>query len=212
MKKERRKYFITGLLIILPVLCTVYLLVSLFIFFDNILGRYISRLTVAYLGFKVPGLGLLVFILITSFAGFFATNFIGRKLLLYFEKIWFKFPVIKRVYPAIKQIINFLFMPKGHSDIQKVVLVEYPRKGVYTVGFVTNRSDKAIEAKAHHELLNVLIPSVPSPFTGFIIMVPLREVIFLDIGIEEAIKLFVSGGVVNPSDVISNVNSDTMLR
>lgn len=207
MRRERRKYFITGLLIILPVLCTVYLFVSLFVFFDNILGRYVSRLTIAHFGFKIPGLGLLIFIALTFGAGIFATNFLGRKLLLYFERLWLKFPIIKRIYPAIKQIISFFFTPKNHSEIQKVVLIEYPRKGIYTVGFVTNRSDKSIEEKAGRELLNVLIPSVPSPFTGVVVLVPLKDVIFLDIGIEEAIKLFISGGVVNPGESLSSLNS-----
>ncbi len=211
MKKQKRKVFFTGLLIILPVLCTVYLLVSLFVFFDSILGRYVSRLTVAYFGVKIPGLGLLVFILLTFAAGFFATNFLGYKLLLYFERLWLKFPVIKRVYPAIKQIVNFFFMSKGHSETQRVVLVEYPCKGIYSMGFVTNRSDKFIEEKIGKELLNILIPSVPNPLTGLIIIVPVNEVIFLDIGIEEAVKFFVSGGVVNPSEIIGRADTNSAI-
>lgn len=200
MKKEKRKYFITGFLIVVPVLSTIYLFISLFAFFDNILGRYISRLTILYLGYRIPGLGLLIFILIIFFTGFFATNFIGRKLLLYFENLWLKFPVIKKVYPAIKQIVKFFFTPREHSEKHKVVLIEYPCKGLYSIGFVTNRSDKGIEDKVHKELLNVLVPSVPNPFTGFVVLVPAKEVIFLDMGVEEAVKFIISGGVVNPGE------------
>lgn len=203
MKHEKRRYFITGLLIVLPVLITIYLFVSLFAFFDNILGRYISRLTIAYLGLKIPGLGLLVFLVFIFVTGFFATNFIGRKLLLYIESFWFKFPIVKKVYPAAKQVIKFLFTPKIHEQIQKVVLVEFPRKGAYSLGFVTNRTDKRIQEKTGgKELLNILIPSVPNPLTGFLIFVPPEEATVLDMSVEEAVKMIVSGGVLNPKDLI----------
>jgi uncharacterized membrane protein len=200
--KKKRKYFLTGLLIVLPVLITVYLFISLFAFFDNILGRYISRLTLTYLGFKVPGLGLLVFILLIFSTGFFATNFIGRKLLHYLENFWFKFPVIKKIYPAAKQVTRFLFSPRDPSALQRVVLVEYPSKGVYSIGFITNHVDKEIQEKTGKELLNVLIPSVPNPLSGFVVLVPRVEVINLDMTVEEAIKIIVSGGVLNPKDSI----------
>ena len=189
-------------MIVLPVLVTVYLFVSLFSFFDNILGRYISRITLAYLGVKIPGLGLLVFILLIFLTGFFATNFIGRRLLLYLEGFWFKFTIVKNVYPAAKQVTRFLFSQKLEGRMQKVVLVEYPSKGIYTIAFVTNHADKEIEIKTGKELLNVLIPSVPNPVTGFMIIVPRAEVIYLDMSIEEAIKIIVSGGVLNPKDLI----------
>ncbi len=209
MRHEKRKYFITGLLIVLPVLITTYLFISLFAFFDNILGRYINRLTVFYLGYKVHGLGLLVFIVLIFFTGFFATNFIGRRLLLYVESLWSKFPVIGKIYPAAKQIIKFLFTQKIQGQIEKVCLLEYPRKGIYSIGFVTNQADKAIEGKVGgKELLNILIPSVPSPLTGFLIIVPKEDVIFLDMTIEDAVKIIVSGGVFNPKDLIEKRVSD----
>ena len=202
MKHEKRKYFFTGLLIVLPILITIYLFVTLFLFFDNILGRYIAHLTVATLGYRIPGLGLLVFLLLIFLTGFFATNFIGRKFLLYVESLWSKFPVIKKVYPAAKQITKFLFGQNVQGHVQKVVLVEFPRKGTYALGFVTNHSDKTISAKAGRDLLNVLIPHVPSPWSGMLILVPVEEAVFLDITIEEAIKIIVSGGVLNPKDSI----------
>jgi len=202
MKKEikKKRYFFTGLLIVLPILITVYLFISLFAFFDNILGRYISRLTLAMLGYKIPGLGLLVFVAIIFFTGFFATNFIGRKFLLYMESLWFKFPIVKKIYPAVKQVTQFLFGQKIQGQFQKVALVEYPRKGIYSLGFVTNQTDKAICDKTGRELLSILIPSVPNPVTGFVIFVPREEVVFLDMGVEDAVKIIVSGGVFNPSD------------
>jgi uncharacterized membrane protein len=200
MKFEKKKYFVTGLLIILPVLVTIYLFVSLFAFFDNILGRYISGISVAYLGHKIPGLGLLLFVVLIFFTGFFATNFIGRKFFIYLERLWFRFPIVKKVYPAIRQITSFLFTPKIQNQLQKVVLVEYPSKGIYSIGFVTNQSDKEIAEKSGRDLLNILISSVPNPLTGFLILVPKQDVIFLDMSVEDAIKIVVSGGVLNPKD------------
>lgn len=208
MGKAKRKYFLTGLLIVLPVLVTIYLFIQLFAFFDNILGRYISRLTIAYFDVKIPGLGLLVFIFLIFVTGFFATNFLGRKLFLYFESFWFKFPLIKKIYPAAKQMTHFLFGQKIKGQIQKVVLVEYPRKGIYVVGFVTNGADKEIQDKARKELLNVLIPTVPNPLTGFLIHVPREEVVYLDMSVEEAVKMIVSGGVLNPKDAINHTPGD----
>jgi uncharacterized membrane protein len=202
MKRKKRKYFITGFLIVLPILTTVYLFVTLFLFFDNILGRYIAYFTVAYFGYKIPGLGLLVFILIIFLTGFFATNFIGKKFLLYIENLWSRFPVVKKIYPAAKQITKFLFGQNIQGHVQKVVLVEFPRKGCYALGFVTNHSDKTISEKVGKDLLNVLIPHVPSPWSGMLILVPTEEVIFLNISIEEAIKIIVSGGVLNPKDLL----------
>lgn len=203
MAKEKRRYFVTGLLIVLPVLITAYLFISLFLFFDNILGRYLSRITIAYLGFKIPGLGLLLFIFLVFGTGFFATNFIGRKLLHYFENIWFKFPFVKKIYPAAKQITKFLFSGKLEGQLQKVVLLEYPSSGIYSYGFVTNRSEEEVRQKIREEeLVNVLIPSVPNPLTGMLVVVPRCKLIFLDMSVEDVVKILVSGGVLNPKDLL----------
>jgi uncharacterized membrane protein len=201
MKSEKRKYFLTGLLVVLPALVTLYLFISLFAFFDNIIGRYISRITLHYLGYKIPGLGLLLFIVLIFVTGFFATNFIGKRFLRFLEQFFLKFPFIKKIYPAIKQITEFLFSQKIEGHLQKVVLVEYPRKGIYIIGFVTNRAPEELSRKIGQELLNVLIPSVPNPITGFVICFPKSEVIVLDMSIEDGVKLIVSGGVYNPKDL-----------
>ncbi|MFA5039095.1 MAG: DUF502 domain-containing protein [Candidatus Omnitrophota bacterium] len=201
-RPTNRRYFLTGLLIVLPILATLYLCVSLFLFFDNILGRYISRVTEASVGFKIPGLGLLVFILLIFFTGLLAANFIGRGLLSFFEKFWLRFPVIKNVYPAAKQITHFLFSPDVKKGVRSVALIEYPRKGIYTLCFVTNKTGPYFEEKlGGEELYNILVPSVPSPLTGYYIMVPKKDVTLLDLSIEEAMKLIVSGGVLNPKDL-----------
>ena len=206
MKKEikKKRYFFTGLLIVLPILITVYLFISLFSFFDNILGRYISRLTLAILGYKIPGLGLVVFAAIIFFTGFFATNFIGRKLFRYLESFWFKFPIVKKVYPAAKQITHFLFGEKLQERFQKVALAHFPSKDSYSLCFITNETTESIKAKTGKDLMNVLIPTVPNPITGFLLFIPREDLIFLDMSIEEAVKIVVSGGVLDPKDLLKH--------
>ncbi len=205
MKRERKKrpYFLTGLLIVVPLLVSVYLFVSLFTFFDNILGRYINGWAVGYFGVRVPGLGILLFVIVIFATGFFATNFLGRRLVAYVERLWKRFPVAGKIYTAAQQVTRFLFgssMTAGQP--RKVVLVEYPRKGVYTIGFATKEADPHVCEKSGRELINILIPSVPSPLTGFLVLVPREEIIFLDIGVEEAMKIIVSGGVLDAKDAV----------
>jgi uncharacterized membrane protein len=203
MKPLGKRYFLTGLLVVLPALATIYLFVSLFLFFDNILGRYISKLTEAYLGFSIPGLGLLVFLLIVFWTGALATNLIGRRLLGLFEKLWLKFPFIKSIYPALKQIAQFLFSHKVNEGLRRVALVEWPRKGMHILCFVTNQTGPyLVEKLGREEYCNVLIPSVPNPVTGFYVIVPKRDLIFLDLSVEDAMKLIISGGVLNPRDLL----------
>lgn len=203
MARERRTYFLTGLLIVLPVMVTIYLIVSLFSFFDNLIGRYLHHFEFEYFGGRIPGLGILVFLVLVIAVGAVATNLIGRRLLVFFERFWVKFPVVKRVYPAVKQITRFLFGSRMQGKFEKVALLEYPRKGIYSICFVTNETSDEIRQKAHgKELLNVLVPSVPSPFTGLLVLVPKEELTFLDMGIEDAMKIFLSGGVLNPGDMI----------
>ncbi|MGE5279906.1 MAG: DUF502 domain-containing protein [Deltaproteobacteria bacterium] len=202
-ERKKRRYFLTGLLIVVPLLVSVYLFVSLFSFFDNILGRYINGWAVDYFGFHVPGLGILLFVLVIFVTGFFATNFIGRRLVAYFERLWTRFPVAGRIYTAAQQVTRFLFgSSMSVGEPRKVVLVEYPRKGLYTIGFATKESDPHACAKSGQRLVNVLIPSVPSPLTGFLVLVPREELIFLDIGVDEAMKIIISGGVLDAKDTI----------
>ncbi len=208
MMKEikKKRYFITGLLIVLPILITAYLFISLFAFFDNILGRYISRLTLALFGYKIPGLGLLVFAGIIFFTGFFATNFIGRRFMRYLESFWFRFPIVKKVYPAAKQITHFLFGEKLQGKFQKVALARFPHKDCYSLGFITNETTESIKAKTGKDLMNVLIPTVPNPITGFLLFIPREDLIFLDMTIEEAVKMIVSGGVLDPKDLLRHAS------
>jgi len=129
---------------------------------------------------------------------FFATNFFGKQLYHYFEGLLLKLPFFKQVYPAFKEISLFLFSGE-RLKFKQVVLIEYPRKGIFSLGFLTNETAaRAITEKIRQDLCHVFVPSAPGPLTGFLIMVPKKEVIYLDISVEQTIKLIVSGGVVSP--------------
>jgi uncharacterized membrane protein len=125
-----RTYLLTGIALILPIVITVYILVGLFRFTDGLLGRYINYYFRSNFGYTIPGLGLLLFLLIILTVGFFATNFLGKKLLHLLEKLFLKIPFVSKIYPHAKQFINFV-VAKDKPSFKKAVLVEYPRKGVF---------------------------------------------------------------------------------
>ena len=192
MKKIRR-YFLTGLAVGLPVILTIYIIVVIFSFIDGILGGFLDRL----LGFHVPGLGFILSVIIIFLIGFLATVLIGKKIFINLENIFLKFPLIHQIYPSAKQIINFLFS-KDKPQFKKVVLIEYPRKGIWSLGFITNEAVQEVKTVTGQDLLNVFIPSSPGPITGYLIFVPKQDVVFLEMTIEDGLKLIISGGVVNP--------------
>ncbi len=192
-----KKNFIAGILVILPLLLTVYVLVVFFQFADSILGKFINTYLRDTLGFYIPGLGLILFLIIIFFVGFLTTHFLGKRVYLIFERVLQRLPFIRHIYPSVKQIIEFLFASQ-YRRFKRVVLVEYPRIGIWSIGFVTNEGFKEAREKTKQDLLSVFIPSSPGPLTGFFVLIPHQEVIFLDIPIESAVKLVVSGGLLNP--------------
>ena len=193
-----KRYFIAGVLVILPLLITIYILVVFFQFVDGILDRFINNYLREFLGFYIPGLGLILVLITIFLVGFLTTHFLGRRLYLILDKTLRKFPLVRHIYPAAKQIIGFLFASQ-QQRFKKVVLVEYPRRSIWSIGFITNEGFQEIRQKTKRDLLNIFIPSSPGPLTGFFTLIPRKEVIFLDIAVEDAIKLVVSGGLVNPA-------------
>lgn len=198
-----RGYFITGLAIFLPVAITLYILVQVFRFFDNILGRFINFFLMKRIGFYIPGLGIILFILVVFLIGFFTRHFFGKKIFPFLERIFLlKPPLVRQVYPAIKKIINLVFS-KEKPTFKKAVLVEYPRKGIYSLGFVANEGmQEAKEKTKQDDLVNVFIPTSPSPFSGFLIIVSKKDLIYLDVSMDKAFELIISDGILNPEDVI----------
>lgn len=192
-----RTYFFTGLAVSLPLFGTCYILYILFSFTDNLLGRFINAYLDKKLGFSIPGLGILLFLLLILFAGILAKNLLGKTILHGIEKSIIRLPLIKQIYPPLKQIVDFFFSSK-ELVFKKVVLVEYPRKDIWSLGFIVNDGIPKAKEVLKQDLLNVFIPSTPSPLTGLFILVKRQDTVLLDISIEDALKIVVSGGVLNP--------------
>lgn len=192
-----KRYFGTGLLITLPVFFTLYLLFTVFRFIDGIWGKVINYYVKKHLGFTIPGLGIILGMVTVFIIGFVATHFASRRLFRAIERWFMKFPLIRQIYPSARQVVNSLFSRESPA-FKKVVLVEYPSKGIWSVGFLTNESFKEANDKAGSELLHVFIGTTPTPLSGFLALVPKDVVKILDISIEDGIKLIVSGGIVKP--------------
>ncbi len=193
MIKHLRNYFLTGLLVLIPIAVTVKLLIWGFNVTDSILGNLIFQI------FKVRilGLGLITLIVLLIITGLVARNYLGRKLIDFGEFILGKIPILSGIYGTTKQITHS-FANADRSVFRKVVLIEYPREGVFSPGFLTGLSPAEALAKTNQKLMSVFIPTVPNPTTGFLVFVPEEKVIILEMGIDEAFKLLISVGVIKP--------------
>jgi uncharacterized membrane protein len=187
----------TGFVVLIPIFLTVYILVVSFRFIDGILGRYLNPHLKNYSGFYIPGIGFLLFFLIIILVGFIATRFIGRKIFRQVEKWFSNLPLINKIYPTLKQIVLFILAQESFG-FKKVVLVEYPSKGIWSVGFLTNEEFGKISNAMNQEMVSVFVPSSPGPLTGYVIFVPKEELKFVDISISDALKIIISGGVFKP--------------
>jgi uncharacterized membrane protein len=191
MLKHLRTYFLTGLFLLIPLVITILLLIWAFNQTDAILGGLIYRV------FKVRiiGLGLISLLFLITLTGLLAHNYLGRKLIEFGEKVLHKIPILNNIYSTTKQITETLTKADKKS-FRRVVLVEYPRPGVYSPGFLTADAPFDISQKTAKKLISVLIPTVPNPVSGFLIFVPEEDVIFLDMSIEEGFKLIITAGVI----------------
>jgi uncharacterized membrane protein len=195
MWKNVRANIITGLIVLAPTLITLYLLVLVFVQVDGILGGVVERLV----GVPIPGLGFLLASLLVLSAGALATNLIGQRIIGAAEKFIERIPIVGSIYVATRQIRDVILL-KNKAIFEKVVLVEYPRLGIYSVGFVTKDGLKEVEEKIGQKVLSVFIPTTPNPTSGFLLLIPEEEVVFLNISTEDALKLIISGGLVTPAN------------
>ncbi len=187
MKKRIQKYFISGLIVVVPISLTVYILWAII----KLTDRFYPS---SFLPFYVPGFGIFITFVTIFLVGLITTNILGKRLLSLGEYIISHVPLVKEIYHSIKQIAEALFSQKGKS-FRRVVLIEYPRIGIYTMVFVTGVAQQSIQEKTGKRLLNVFVPTTPNPTSGFFLMVPEEDVTELDITPEEAFKLIISGGI-----------------
>jgi len=188
MGQAFRRYFVTGLATLFPVAVTLWLLVKIFNLADGLVGRH--------LGSRIPGLGLLITVLIILAVGVLSVHFFGRVLFRTIEAWLSLLPIARKILPAVKQISQFFFSEAGgQAGFRRVVFVEYPRPGVYSLAFVTNETPASTHGQPQ-TLLTLMIPTPPSPLTGPIIFVTAEQTTPLTMSVEEAMKLVVSSGVV----------------
>ncbi len=199
-KKGLRGYFITGILVVVPLYLTVYVLTVIVRFMDstvNILPRFLRPDT--YLPFHLPGQGIVFTILGILVVGVLTANFLGQKLMKLTDRIMARVPLLSTVYNASKQLLE-TFLSKEHEGFRKVVLVEFPRKGIFSMGFITGRTGGELKAKAtgDEDYYNVFIPTTPNPTSGYYIVARVADVIALEMSVEDAFKVLMSGGMITP--------------
>ncbi|MDX1252700.1 MAG: DUF502 domain-containing protein [Gammaproteobacteria bacterium] len=193
-----RRYLIAGLLVWLPLGVTVLVIKLLVDFMDQTLlvlpqAWHPDKL----LGFHIPGLGVLLSIAVVLITGVMVANFFGRELVVMWEKFLNRIPLVRPIYSAVKQLTETVFTSGGQS-FRKVLLIEYPRKGLWTLAFQTGTAVGEAQAKTADEVVNVYVPTTPNPTSGFFLMVPRREAVELDMSVDDGLKMIISMGAVVP--------------
>ena len=192
-----RNYFITGVLVLIPIGVTVYLTLFFIKIFAKILPQEINPNN--YLPYSIPGLEIIISIIVITVIGWLSLSFLGKKLVKLVNDIFKRIPFLRTVYSAIGQMTQS-FAQSRRSKKKSVVLVEYPRKGSWAVGFATQENTGEIASKTNKNLINVFVPTTPNPTSGFLLMFPKDEIIYLDMSFEDASKFIVSAGTSNPKE------------
>jgi len=194
-----KRYFITGLLIWAPLGITIWVLS----FILGLMDQSIMLVPAAWqpralLGFHLPGLGALLTLLVVFITGLLTANFIGQHLVRWWEALLHRIPVVRSVYQSVKQISDTLFSPSGQA-FRQAVLVQYPRPGCWTIGFLTGTPGGEIAEHLGQDMVSLYVPTTPNPTSGFFLMVPKTDVVELDMSVEDALKYLISMGVVAPT-------------
>jgi len=197
--KSLRRYLVAGILVWLPIGITIILLRILIGLMDRTLILIPEQFRPeAWLGFAIPGLGLVLTVLILLVTGVLAANIVGRSLVGFWERILDRIPVVRSVYSASKNFAEIVFSDSDQS-FKKVLLIEYPRKGLYGLAFQTSTNLGEVQHRTGEEVVCTFVPTTPNPTSGFIIIVPKKDIIELDMEVDEALKMIISLGVVVPS-------------
>ena len=203
LKKKRisiaaklRNYFITGIVVLVPIGITLYLTKFFISISSNLIPKEINPNN--YLPFLIPGLEIFLAVIFITLIGYLSLSFIGKKVLQLFNDLLKKIPILRTIYSAIGQMAE-TFAPQRENK-KSVVLIEYPRKGSWAVGFATKDNKGEISKKTNQNLVNVFVPTTPNPTSGFLLMFPKDEVIYLDMSFEEASKFIVSAGTSDPKN------------
>lgn len=199
--QRMRAYLLTGVLITAPAAITIYLAWIFIGFVDSqvtplIPAQYNPE---TYLPFALPGLGLIVLVLTLMLIGALTAGFFGRLWIKLSEQLLNRMPVIRSVYNAVKQILETVLAQQSNA-FREAVLVEYPRRGIWAIAFITGRTEGEVQNVTEEECINIFLPTTPNPTSGFLLFVPKRDLVSLSMSVEEAIKMVISGGIVTPTD------------
>lgn len=193
-----RKYFITGLLVLVPLAITLWVLNLIISTMDqSLLLLPASWQPEAVFGFRIPGMGTILTLLVIFLVGLATANFVGKRVVWAWERVLTRIPVVSSIYNSVKQVSDTLFSSSGNA-FRKAVLVEYPRKGSYTIAFLTGVPGGDVRNHLVGDFVSIYIPTTPNPTSGFFLMVPRADTVELDMNVDEALKYIVSMGVVSP--------------
>jgi uncharacterized membrane protein len=199
IRDSLRRYFLSGLLVFLPVAITLWFLGWVIELLDSVLDVLPAQLHPnSYLPFAIPRLGAVVTLIMILLLGFLTKGVATRRFLAAWDKIFVQIPIFRGVYTAVQKLVQ-TFLGQSHANRQ-VVMIEYPRKGVYTVGFAMGRAWHELERKNELPLVNVFVPTTPNPTSGFYLLVPPEDISPINMSMEEALKLITSGGLITPDD------------
>ena len=189
-----RNYFIAGVLVLIPIGITLYLT----IFFIKILSKILPKELNPdhYLPYNIPGLEILISLFLITFIGWLSLTFFGKRFIEFFESVLNRIPILRTIYSSAGQLMENFSQNKKNK--KSVVLVQYPRQGIWAVGFATKENRGRIKDAVGEETINVFVPTTPNPTSGFLLLFPKKDVIFLDLTFEEASKFVVSAGSINP--------------
>ena len=185
-----RNYFITGAIVLIPIGITIYLTLFIIKISSSLLPKQINPNN--YLPFDIPGIEILITIFLITIIGSLSLSFLGKKILEIFNSVLKKIPILRTIYSAVGQLTESFTQSKGSK--KSVVLIEYPRKGIWAVGFATKENSGEISKKTNEDLVNVFLPTTPNPTSGFLLMIPKKDLIYLDMSFEEASRFIVSAG------------------
>lgn len=201
LSQRLRAYFLTGIVVTAPIAITIYLT---WIFLNFVDTKVVSLVPPAWMESwygetAVPGLGIVAAVLFFILVGWFATNILGKFFIRISEYFLHRMPVIRTLYGAIKQIFETIMASKSQA-FREVVMLEYPRKGIWSLGFVTGTTKGEVQRTTDKETMSVFVPTTPNPTSGYLLFVPKDELTFMDMSVEEAAKLIVSAGIITPPD------------
>ena len=205
-----RTYFLAGVVVTAPIGITVWLLWLVVDLFDRAVVPLIPD---AYnpsdiLGTNVPGVGIVIVLILITLVGAFVANVAGRFLVRFGERLVSRVPVVRTVYGVLKQIIDAVLAQSANA-FREVVLIEYPRRGIWVIGFVTSTTQGEVQRVLEEEMVNLFLPTTPNPTSGFLLFVPRKDCIHLDMTVEQGVKLVISGGIVSPPDSKAKAEAET---